>query len=133
MRTIDIITKKREKEELSKEEIVFFVEGFANGKIPDYQASAWAMAVLLNGMTPRETTDLTLAIAASGDTLDLSDVVDLAIDKHSSGGVGDKTSLVVLPIVAACGLPVGKCLDADLVLAVEHSINWNPFLDFGLI
>jgi pyrimidine-nucleoside phosphorylase len=108
MRTIDIITKKREKEELSKEEIVFFVEGFANGKIPDYQASAWAMAVLLNGMTPRETTDLTLAIAASGDTLDLSDVVDLAIDKHSSGGVGDKTSLVVLPIVAACGLPVGK-------------------------
>ena len=89
MRTIDIITKKREKEELSKEEIVFFVEGFANGKIPDYQASAWAMAVLLNGMTPRETTDLTLAIAASGDTLDLSDVVDLAIDKHSSGGVGD--------------------------------------------
>ena len=108
MRTIDIITKKREKEELSKEEIVFFVEGFASGKIPDYQASAWAMAVLLNGMTARETTDLTLAIAASGDTLDLSDVVDLAIDKHSSGGVGDKTSLVVLPIVAACGLPVGK-------------------------
>ncbi len=108
MRAIDIIIKKREKEELSKEEITFFVEGFAKGEIPDYQASAWAMAVLLNGMTPRETTDLTLAIAASGDTLDLSDVVDMAIDKHSSGGVGDKTTLVVLPIVAACGLPVGK-------------------------
>ncbi|MBT3338603.1 MAG: thymidine phosphorylase [Anaerolineae bacterium] len=108
MRTIDIITKKREKEELTKEEIIFFVEGFAKGEIPDYQASAWAMAVLLNGMTPRETTELTLAISATGDTLDLSDVVDIAIDKHSSGGVGDKTTLVVLPVVAACGLPVGK-------------------------
>ncbi|MBT3323176.1 MAG: thymidine phosphorylase [Anaerolineae bacterium] len=108
MRTIDIITKKREKNELSKEEIDFFVDGFTTGEIPDYQASSWAMAVLLNGMTARETTDLTLAIARSGDTLDLSDVVDLAIDKHSSGGVGDKTTLVVLPVVAACGLPVGK-------------------------
>ena len=108
MRTVDIITKKREKEELTKEEINFFVEGFAQGDIPDYQASAWAMAVLLNGMTPRETTDLTLAIANSGDTIDLSDVVDIAVDKHSSGGVGDKTTLVVLPIVATLGLPVGK-------------------------
>ena len=108
MRTIEIIIKKREKQELSKEEIAFFVEGFAQDEIPDYQASAWAMAVLLNGMSARETTDLTLAIARSGDTLDLSDVVDLAIDKHSSGGVGDKTTLVVLPVAAACGLPVGK-------------------------
>ncbi len=108
MRTIDIITKKREKQELTKEEIDFFVKGFSNGEIPDYQASAWAMAVLLNGMNARETTDLTLAIARTGDTLDLSDVVDLAIDKHSSGGVGDKTTLVVLPVVAACDLPVGK-------------------------
>lgn len=108
MRTIDIIIKKREKEELTKEEIDFFVKGFAQGEIPDYQASAWAMAVLLNGMTARETTDLTLAMAHSGDMLDLSDVVEIAVDKHSSGGVGDKTSLVVLPIVAACGLPVGK-------------------------
>ncbi len=108
MRAIDIIIKKREKEELTKEEIEFFVTGFTNGTIPDYQASAWAMAVLLNGMTAQETTDLTLAIAHSGDILDLSDVVDIAIDKHSSGGVGDKTTLVVLPIAAACGLPVGK-------------------------
>ncbi len=108
MRTVDIITKKRDKGELSRAEIEFFVQGFANGEIPDYQASAWAMAVLLNGMTPRETTDLTLAMARSGETLDLSDVVDIAVDKHSSGGVGDKTTLVVLPAAAACGLPVGK-------------------------
>src|SRR5574339_1060443 len=108
MRAVDIIIKKRDRQELSLEEIEFFVRGFTNGDIPDYQASAFAMAVLLNGMTPRETTDLTLAMAASGQMLDLSDVVDIAVDKHSSGGVGDKTSLVVLPVAAACGLPVGK-------------------------
>jgi pyrimidine-nucleoside phosphorylase len=108
MRAVDIIIKKRDKEELSTEEINFFVEGFVSGEITDYQASALAMAVVLNGMNLRETTDLTLAIARSGATLDLSDVVDIAVDKHSSGGVGDKTTLVVLPVVAACGLPVGK-------------------------
>jgi pyrimidine-nucleoside phosphorylase len=108
MRAVDIIIKKRDKHELTLEEIEFFVRGFTNGDIPDYQTSAFAMAILLNGMSPRETTDLTLAMAHSGSMLDLSDVVDLAVDKHSSGGVGDKTSLSVLPIVAACGLPVGK-------------------------
>ncbi len=108
MRIVDIIINKREKEELTSEEIIFFVEAYTRGDVPDYQASAWAMAVLLNGMTTRETTDLTLAMAASGDTLDLSGVVDLAVDKHSTGGVGDKTTLVVQPVVAACGLPVGK-------------------------
>lgn len=108
MRAVDIIIKKREKGELTKEEIQFFIEAYTAGDIPDYQAAAWAMAVLLNGMTPRETTDLTLAMAHSGDMLDLSPVVPIAIDKHSTGGVGDKTSLVVAPIAAACGLPVGK-------------------------
>jgi len=108
MRAVDIIVKKREKGELTREEIDFFIQGFTAGNVPDYQASAFAMAVLLNGMTPRETTDLTVAMANSGQTLDLRDVVDIAVDKHSSGGVGDKTSLAVLPIVAACGLPVGK-------------------------
>jgi pyrimidine-nucleoside phosphorylase len=108
MRPVDIIIKKRDKEELTREEIHFFVEGISTGNIPDYQVSAWAMAVLLNGMTPRETTDLTLAMAQTGEVLDLHDVVDIAVDKHSTGGVGDKTTLVVLPVVAACGLPAGK-------------------------
>jgi pyrimidine-nucleoside phosphorylase len=108
MRAVDIIIRKRDKGELTQAEIEFFIKGFVSGDVADYQASAFAMAVLLNGMIPRETTDLTLAMAHSGQMLDLSDVVDLAVDKHSSGGVGDKTSLAVLPIVAACGLPVGK-------------------------
>jgi pyrimidine-nucleoside phosphorylase len=108
MRAVDIIIKKRDGQELIQEEIQFFIDGYAKGEIPDYQAAAWAMAVLLKGMTPRETTDLTLAIAHSGETLDLSEAVTLAVDKHSTGGVGDKTTLVVEPMVAACGLPVGK-------------------------
>lgn len=108
MRAVDIIIKKRDKGELSSQEIDFFIQGFTNGDIPDYQASAFAMAIMLNGMTPFETTDLTLAMARSGQVLDLSKVVDLAVDKHSSGGVGDKTSISVMPMVAACGLPVGK-------------------------
>ena len=108
MRAIDVIIKKRDGKALTKEEIDFFVAGFAQGEIPDYQASAWAMAVLLQGMSHRETTDLTLAMAASGEQLDLASVAPLSVDKHSTGGVGDKTTLVVQPIVAACGVPVSK-------------------------
>ncbi len=108
MRAVDIIIKKRDRLALSREEINFFVNGFTRGEIPDYQVAAWAMAVLLNGMSEQETTDLTLAMAHSGDLLDLSGVVDFVVDKHSTGGVGDKTTLVVEPVVAACGLPVGK-------------------------
>ena len=108
MRAVDIIIKKRDKAELTLAEIEYFIKSFISGEVADYQASALLMAIVLNGMTPRETTDLTLAMANSGHMLDLSDVVDLAVDKHSSGGVGDKTSLAVLPMVAACGLPVGK-------------------------
>jgi pyrimidine-nucleoside phosphorylase len=108
MRAVDIIIKKRDGEELSRQEIEFFIKGFTDGDIPDYQAAAWAMAVLFKGMTDRETTDLTMAIVHTGEELDLSPVVSMAVDKHSTGGVGDKTTLVVEPTVAACGLPVGK-------------------------
>jgi len=108
VRAVDIIIKKRERGELTREEIKFFVEGFTRGDIPDYQVAAWAMAVLLNGMSDREVTDLTLAMAHSGEVLDLTGVVPIAVDKHSTGGVGDKTTLAAEPIVAACGLAVGK-------------------------
>ena len=108
MRAIDVIINKRDRKSLSKAEIDYFIAGYTRGEIPDYQAAALAMAILLNGMTDQETTDLTLAMAASGETLDLTGVVPIAVDKHSTGGVGDKTTLVVAPIVSACGLPVGK-------------------------
>jgi len=108
MRAVDIIETKRDGHELAREEIEFFVHGYTRGDIPDYQAAAWCMAVLLRGMTARETTDLTLAMAHSGKVLDLHDVAPFVVDKHSSGGVGDKVSLVVAPLVASSGLPVGK-------------------------
>ncbi len=108
MTAIDIIAKKRDGGELSAEEIEFFIRGYTRGDIPDYQAAAWCMAVMLRGMTHREVTDLTLAIARSGDMLDLQATIPLVVDKHSTGGVGDKTTLVVAPLVASLGLPVGK-------------------------
>ena len=108
MRAVDIIIHKRDGGKLSGEEIQFFIGAYAKGEIPDYQAAAFAMAVLLKGMDEEETTELTMAMAHSGEILDLTGVVELAVDKHSTGGVGDKTTLVVEPIVASCGLPVGK-------------------------
>ena len=108
MRAVDIIGRKRDGHELSTEEINWFIDAYTRGDVADYQAAAWLMAVVWRGMTKRETVDLTLAMAHSGDMLDLSDVLPVSVDKHSSGGVGDKASLVVLPLVAACGVPVAK-------------------------
>lgn len=108
MKIIDIIDKKKNGLELSKEEIKYFVDEYTAGNIPDYQASALLMAMFINKMSDEETANLTLSMAYSGQTLDLSDIEGVKVDKHSTGGVGDKVSLVIAPIVSSCGIPVAK-------------------------
>ena len=108
MRMYDIIMNKRNGLELSKEEIEYFVKGFTKGDIPDYQASALLMAIYFNKMNKRETKDLTLAMANSGDMLSLNKIEGIKVDKHSTGGVGDKTTILLAPLVASCGIPVAK-------------------------
>lgn len=108
MNILEIIAKKRDKKELQKEEIDFFIKNYVNGNITDYQAAALIMAIYINGMTDDEITNLTLAMAYSGEVLDLSTLGENVVDKHSTGGVGDKITLILMPIVASLGVPVAK-------------------------
>lgn len=108
MRMVDLIHKKKQGESLTQDEINFIVEGYTSGAIPDYQMSAFLMAVYFKGMNKEETANLTLAFVNSGDHIDLTDIKGIKVDKHSTGGVGDKISLIIIPMVAAVGIPVAK-------------------------
>ncbi len=130
MRAVDIIIRKRDGAELTAEEIEYLVAGITDGTVPDYQISAWAMAVLWRGMTIRETTLLTLAMAGSGGQLDADRIAPGAVDKHSTGGVGDKTTLIVEPIVAACGIPVMKMSGRGLGISGGTIDKWESIPGF---
>ena len=108
MQAVELIRKKRDGQTLSTQEINWFIAEYMREHIPDYQMSSWLMAVYWRGMDARETSDLTLAMAHSGEELHVRDVISPVVDKHSTGGVGDKVTLAVAPLVAACGVAVGK-------------------------
>ena len=108
MNILEIIAKKRDGKILTKEEIDFFVKGYTNEEITDYQAAALIMAIYINGMTDEELCDFTFSMAKSGEVLDFSEFGNSIVDKHSTGGVGDKVSIVLLPIIASLGIPVAK-------------------------
>ena len=108
MHFLDLILKKRNAQSLSKDEIDYFISNYVRGKVPDYQVSALLMAIWFSKMNERETADLTFAMRDSGDAIDLSDIDGIVVDKHSTGGVADTTTLIMAPVVAACGLKVAK-------------------------
>ncbi|MCC0683757.1 pyrimidine-nucleoside phosphorylase [Clostridioides sp. ZZV14-6345] len=141
MRMYDIIKKKRDNLELSKEEINYFIENYSKGDIPDYQASALLMSIYLNKMNKQETVYLTEAMMNSGDMINLSDIDGIKVDKHSTGGVGDKTTIALIPLVASCGAPVAKMSGRGLghtggtidklesIPGFSTEMNINKFID----
>lgn len=134
MRAYDIIYKKREGKKLSRKELQFLIDGYVSGEIPDYQIAAWAMAVFFRGMDAEETADLTMLMAESGDMIDLSSIAGIKVDKHSTGGVGDTTTLVLAPLVASAGAAVAKMSGRGLghtggtIDKLESIPNFNTFL-----
>lgn len=126
MRMVDLIEKKRDGGVLTDDEIRFIIKGFTDGSIPDYQMSAFAMTVFYKGMTDHETAVLTDAMMRSGDTVDLSRFGDKSVDKHSTGGVGDKTTLIVAPIVSSLGGKMAKMSGRASATRAARSISSNP-------
>ena len=121
MNILEIIEKKRDSKILDKEEIEFFIKEYTDGKILDYQAAALIMAIYINGMDDEELYNFTFSMAHSGEVLDLTEFGENIIDKHSTGGVGDKVSIVLLPIIAALGIPVAKMSGRGLGFTGRHS------------
>ena len=122
MNIVDLIIKKRDGGKLTKDEIEFFIKGVTDSSIPDYQVSAMLMAIYFQDLDNEETSELTMAMAHSGGTFDLSSVEGIKVDKHSTGGVADTTTLILAPLVASCGVPVIKMSGRGLGLT-----SWSPF------